>query len=118
MAEQANNEELLNLGIQSAKRGDKEAARNLLRQVWERDRRNERAMMWLAKIARNNKERREWLDRVIAANPENEAARTAVKSMEHKSAANENRTLVLVGAVAIFMIVIVVAVVLIVFLAA
>lgn len=112
MAEQANNEELLNLGIQSAKRGNKDAARNLLRQVWQRDRRNERAMMWLAKIARNEKERREWLERVISINPDNETARNAIKGIEHKSASRENLTLILFGGVAAVMIIVVIAVVL------
>lgn len=112
MAEQTNNEELLNLGIQSAKRGNRDAARNLLRQVWQRDRRNERAMMWLAKVSRNDKERREWLDRIISVNPENETARNAIKGMEHKSASKENRTLILFGVVAVVMIVVVLAIVL------
>ena len=117
MADQANNEELLQLGIQSAKRGDKEAARNLLRQVWQRDRRNERAMMWLAKLGRNKKERREWLERVLAINPENETARGTLKNIAHNSAAQENRTLLLVGGVVVVMFVIVIAVVIVIALA-
>lgn len=104
------NEQLLQLGIQAAKRGDKEGARRLLRQVWGRDKRNERAMMWMAKLSRTPEERRDWLVRILKVNPQNPAAKRAVQTMEHTRAAEENRLLVLFGAVAIVMLVIVVAV--------
>lgn len=116
MAEnRTNDEQLLQMAIETAKRGNKEAARNMFREVWNRNRRNERALIWLAKLARNHKERKQWLDRILVVNPDNEAAKAAIKQMKSRSAARENRTLVLFGAVAAVMLLVVVAVVVIVF---
>ncbi len=114
-SKRTNNEELLNLAIQSAKRGDKEAARNLLRRVWDSDKRNERAMLWMAKLARNPKEQREWLTRILQNNPDNEAAKKALEHMQHSHAARENRILLMFGAVAVVMFVLILAILIIAF---
>jgi thioredoxin-like negative regulator of GroEL len=105
-----NNEELLQLAIKASKRGDKEGARVMLRQVHSQDQRNETAMMWMAKIARSEKERQHWLQRVLDVNPDNKAAKNALKRMQYKRAATENRTLLLFGAVAVVMIVLTVSI--------
>jgi thioredoxin-like negative regulator of GroEL len=97
---QPNREELLQLGIRAAKEGNKDSARTIFQQVLQQDRRNERAMMWMAKLAGNNKaERRQWLEKVLDVNPDNEQARTALKSMTYQREAKENRTLLLFGVV-------------------
>lgn len=105
-----NNEELLQMAIRAAKSGQKEGARVMLRQVYARNKRNETALMWLAKLAKNQKERQQWLRQILEINPENEAAKKAIARMRYQREAANNKTLVLFGAVAIIMIVLVVAI--------
>ncbi len=102
---QTNDEQLLQMAIDTAKRGNGEAARNMFREVWNRNTRNERALIWLAKLAKSDKERRQWLERILRLNPNNEAAKNALTQMRTKSVAMENRLLVIFGAVAVIMIV-------------
>ncbi|PJF22728.1 MAG: hypothetical protein CUN56_04545 [Phototrophicales bacterium] len=106
---QANNEELLNLAIRAAKSGNKEGARVMLRQVYSRDRRNITAMLWLAKIARNTKERIQWLERILQQDPSHAVAQQTLQRIYYKQQAAENRQLLLFGIVAVFMIVTVIA---------
>lgn len=107
---QVNNEQLLQMAINAAKRGQKDNARMMLRTVYTRDKRNETAILWMAKLAKNEKERLKWLERVLEINPDNQAAQTAIKRMKYKRAASENRMLLLFGAVAVIMIVITLAI--------
>lgn len=113
---QINNEELLQLAIKAAKSGQKEGARVMFRQVWTRDKRSETAMFWLAKLATSEKERQEWLQRILKVNPNNEQAKNALDKMQYKRAASENRTLLLFGAVAAVLLVVGIAIVLLVIL--
>ncbi len=66
---QPNREELLQMGIRAAKAGNRQGASTLFEQVLSQDKRNERAMMWMAKIADNKAERKKWLERVLLVNP-------------------------------------------------
>jgi len=78
------------------------------------DKRNERAMMWMAKIADTKAERKKWLDHVLTVNPDNEAARGALQKMAYTRSARENRVLLIFGMIAGVMVVL--AIVLILFL--
>ncbi len=97
---QPNREELLQMAISSAKTGNKEGARVMLRQVLSEDKRNERALMWMAKIAKTKSERSQWLERVLEVNPENTQAKSTLKKMTYKSSARENRTILIFGVAA------------------
>ncbi len=108
------NEELLQLAIRTAKRKQRDNARMLFLQVYQRDPNNEIAMMWLAKIAPTRQKRIQWLEQVIEVNPNNEAALKGLEKLKYKQSADENRTLLLFGGVAVLMIVLVLAIVLIV----
>ncbi len=112
-SQQPNREQLLQMAISTAKVGNKDGARVMLRQVLSEDKRNERALMWMAQIARNNKERRQWLKRVLDANPDNEQARKQLKRMDYETSAQQNRVLlifgVVVGVLFILMLVVVIA---------
>ncbi|MBC6936134.1 MAG: hypothetical protein DWB42_09870 [Chloroflexi bacterium] len=112
---QPNREELLQMGIRAAKAGNRDAARITFQQILSQDKRNERAMMWMAKIAESPAERKKWLNRVLAVNPENESARRTLQKMAYKRSAKENRTLLIFGLVAGVMIVLGVVVVLVLF---
>jgi lipopolysaccharide biosynthesis regulator YciM len=99
-AQSPNREELLKMAIRTAQAGNKSAARVMLRRVLSEDKRNERAMMWMAKLADTKSDRAQWLNRVIAVNPKNETARESLKKMQYKRSAKENRTLLTFGVIA------------------
>jgi hypothetical protein len=104
---QTNNEELLQLAIKAAKLNNKQNARMMLLQIYERDPRNETAIMWLAKVAKNRAERIKWLERAIDLNEDNVRAKKALEKLQYSQAADENRTLLIFGGAAIFMILVV-----------
>lgn len=97
---QPNREELLQMGIRAAKAGNKEGARMAFDQILAQDKRNERAMMWMAKLADTKPERKKWLERVLAVNPDNEGARDNLQKMAYTRSARENRVLLVFGVVA------------------
>lgn len=100
------------MAIRSARDGNKESARVMLRQVLNEDRRNERAMLWMAQIANTQAERRKWLERVLQVNPDNTKARATLNRMTYKRSARENRTLVIFGMVAGVLVVLLIVVLL------
>src|SRR5215470_13832703 len=91
---QPNREELLQMGIRAAKDGNSDGARIFFEQVLSQDKRNERATMWMAKIAGDNK-----AERKLEINPDNAQARDALKKMAYVRSATENRTLLMFGMV-------------------
>lgn len=107
-----NREELLQMGIRAAKAGNKDAARLAFEQILAQDRKNERAMMWMAKIADTAPERKQWLERVLSLNPDNESARTALQKITYQNSAKENRTLLIFGVIAGVLIIVAVVIVL------
>lgn len=111
-ANETNNEELLELAVRSAEQGNKDGARVMFRQVLSRDKRNERAMLWLAKIADSPDEREKWLTQVLKVNPNNQTAKKGLKKLSYKTASRENRTLLIWGVIVVVLLVIAIAVVL------
>lgn len=107
-----NREELLQLAINAARAGNHKPARLMFEQVLKQDKNNERALMWLAKIAETKAERREWLMRVLNVNPNNDVARDALKRMAYKRSARDNRVLLTFGVLAGVLIVLAVVIVL------
>jgi hypothetical protein len=107
-----NREELLQLAISAARAGNHKPARLMFEQVLKQDKNNERAMMWLAKIAETKAERREWLTHVLNVNPNNDVARDALKRMAYKRSARDNRVLLTFGVLAGVLIVLAVVIVL------
>jgi tetratricopeptide (TPR) repeat protein len=73
-------------GIQAAKAGEKDNARDLLQQSIRIDPYNEAAWLWLASVARDNRERLFCLQKLLEINPQNETARKAL------DAANQAQT--------------------------
>ncbi len=98
-SQQPNREQLLQMAVTTAKAGNKDGARVMLRQILSEDRRNERAMLWMAYVARTSKERRQWLERVIDLNPDNEQAKSQLKRMNYQVSAQQNRVLLVFGVV-------------------
>jgi hypothetical protein len=110
---QPNREELLQMAINAAKNGQRDGARVMFRQILSQDKKNERALMWMAKLAGSKKDRIHWLNLAIAANPNNSTARDALAQMDYKEKASQNKILLLGGvALAVVLIVAVLVVVL------
>lgn len=75
----------LNQGVEAAKSGDRATARRLLEEVVGQDDRNELAWIWLATVAINANERRDYLRRVLEINPRNQRAREALSRLGDES---------------------------------
>jgi tetratricopeptide (TPR) repeat protein len=67
--------DLLRQGIAAARAGQREAARNLLMQIVERDERNAVAWLWLSGVVDSLDDRETCLENVLALDPGNQAAR-------------------------------------------
>jgi hypothetical protein len=76
-----NLENLLQMGVNAAKNGNKEGARLFFQQVLEQDKRNERAWLWMASIADNEIDKRRYLETVLKINPNNNTARKHLGSL-------------------------------------
>lgn len=94
-----NREELLKMAIRTAQSDNHDAARVMLREVLNEDQRNERALMWMAKIAETKDERVQWLQRVLQINPNNDSARQALHRIQYTRSARDNRVLVIFGVI-------------------
>jgi len=88
-----NREQLINMAIRSAKQGQRKAARMMLQKVLAEDKRNERAMIMMAKLASGDKDRRKWYNRALQVNPDSEAALDGIAKMDYEDAASRNRAL-------------------------
>ncbi len=99
-----NREELLQMAIEAARAGQKDGARVIFRQILNQDRRNQRAMMWMAKLADSKEERIRWLEMAVSTNPDNVQARKELNRIRYTRAARENRTLVIFGVIAVVLI--------------
>lgn len=75
-------QDLLQDGIAAFKAGDRDKARQLFLLVTETDNRNERAWYYLAVLEPDPALRREYLERVVAINPENEKAREVLDRLK------------------------------------
>ena len=95
-----NREELLKMAIRTAQAGNKQAAKMMFRRVLTEDKRNERAMIWMAKLADSKNERTQWLNRVAQVNPNNETAKEALRKMNYRRSAKDNRILLTFGVIA------------------
>ncbi len=100
-----NREELLHLAIAAARANNHDGARVMFNRVLSEDRKNERALMWMAKLAEGKVERKQWLTKVLEVNPNNDTARSALRKMDYRTSASDNRTLLIFGVVAGIMIV-------------
>ncbi|MCU0511777.1 MAG: hypothetical protein MUE40_04315 [Anaerolineae bacterium] len=88
-----NREELFNLAVETAKNGNRQGARVMLMNILREDRKNIRAMMWMAKIASSRADREKWLNEVLRVNPNHEAALAALHKIQHGDSARRNRLL-------------------------
>lgn len=95
--ETPNLEELMQLGVRTAKNGNKEGARVIFDKILAVDKRHERAWLWMASLADNEIDRRRYLQTVLNINPNNSSAKKYIKSMDQKMNSSERRSLVFGG---------------------
>ncbi len=80
--EEQNLETLMQMAINTARRGNKETAKGMFNQVLNMDRRNERAWLWLAAVEEDQTERRRILQTVLSINPNNKKAQELIAAMD------------------------------------
>ena len=96
-----NREELVQLGIQTARSGNRQSARVIFQRVLAEDPRHERALLWMAYLARDKVEKRRFLLKALKANPNNSSARQELQRMARAEKVRTNRTLLLGGLVVV-----------------
>jgi hypothetical protein len=89
-----NLEQLLQLGIRTAREGNKQSARVIFQQVLDANKNEERAWIWMAWAADNDVDRRRYLETVLKINPRNEKAKQYLAEMEDQKVAGEGQTLI------------------------
>ncbi|MDQ7025871.1 MAG: hypothetical protein Q9P44_09960 [Anaerolineae bacterium] len=99
MSEKPNKEQLYHMAVEALKNGQKQPARMMFQQILQVDKRNTRAMMWLAKIAPSLPERAKWLKRVLKIDPKNKDAKKALSKIENRDSAKRNKRYFRIGAV-------------------
>lgn len=77
----AESDTILQLGIEAAREGNREEARNLFSLLTRQDPDNVQAWLWLAGVAEGPDERRAALEHVVALEPSNEMARKGLQAL-------------------------------------
>ncbi len=87
-----NLEQLMQMGIRTAREGNKQNARMIFERVLEQNPEDERAWIWMAWAADNDVDRRRYLETALRINP-NSRARKLLADMENAKYTGESRTL-------------------------
>lgn len=91
-----NLEQLLQMGIRTAREGNRQGAKLMFERVLATNSTDERAWLWLASIAKDEEDTegaKRYLETVLKINPGNTVAQNALAAMEGTRASNESRTL-------------------------
>lgn len=86
-----NLEELMQLGIQTARQGNRQSARMIFQQVLATDKQNERGWLWMAAIADTPAERARYLRTVLQINPNNAKAQKELNQLLKKRATSNSQ---------------------------
>lgn len=92
-ASKPNLEQLMRLGIETARAGHKTNARVIFRQVLDEDPDNERALLWLAAVADDSIERLRYLNTVLNVNPNNETALEQIEKMKQRKETSNTKVI-------------------------
>ncbi len=77
----AESDSILQLGIEAAREGNREEARNLFRLLTRQEPDNAQAWLWLAGVAENREERQAALEHVLEYEPDNEMAQKGLQAL-------------------------------------
>jgi len=91
--ESINLEQLLQLGIQTARAGNRPSARLMFERVLAVNNNEERAWFWMASLAENADDKRRYLETVLKLNPGNDYAKRALDAMGNVRARSNAVTL-------------------------
>ncbi|MEP7289199.1 MAG: hypothetical protein ABI947_25890 [Chloroflexota bacterium] len=87
-----NLEDLMRLGVRTAKEGNRDNARVIFQQVLSADKRHINAWLWMASLAENNIDRRRYLETVLRLSPDNLTAKKQLAALDTAVARGENRS--------------------------
>ncbi len=104
-----NLEELMALGIQTARQGNKQNARVLFEQILDRDPQNERAWLWMAAVAATPADRIRFLNTVLRLNPNNTTAQRELNQLQQNKETSNSQVIVY-GAVGVGIILILIVI--------
>jgi len=88
-----NLEDMMRLGVNSAKAGNKENARVIFQQVLSVDKRHVSAWLWLASLANDDIDRRRYLETVLKLSPNNPTALKQLATMDKAIQRTQNSSL-------------------------
>ena len=88
-----NLEQLIQMGIQTARAGNKANARMMFQQVLEQDPDNERAWLWMAAAAANRMDRIRYLNTVLGINPHNQRAKNELEKMKQRKESSNTKVI-------------------------
>lgn len=88
-----NLEQLMQLGKQTARKGNKQSARVIFQQILDADKQNERAWLWMAALADTPEERLRYLMTVLRINPHNVSAQRLLSDMQKKRVTSNTKAL-------------------------
>jgi hypothetical protein len=88
-----NLEQLLQIGIQTARKGNKSSARVIFQQILDADKTNERAWLWMAAIAETSEDRLRYLRAVLRINPSNATALRELEKMKRKQVSSNTQVI-------------------------
>ncbi len=114
-ADSPNLEQLMQLGIQTARQGNKENARVIFQQILDADKQNERAWLWMSAVAETPADRVRYLNTVLRINPNNSSALKELSQMRRKRESSNSQAFVYGGiglAIAVVIIIVAIALVL------
>ena len=98
-------DQLLRMGIESAKQGNKEGAKVMLQQVLQQERRNDVAWFWLASVQDDPEQRKRYLENAVKSNPENQQAKRALDKINRRRARSTNQAMLYGGVAVVGMII-------------
>lgn len=104
-----NLEQLMQLGIQTARQGNKQSARVIFQQVLDSDSLNERAWLWMAAVAETPEERVRYLNTVLRINPNNTTAQRELNRLRKGQESSTSQVLVY-GTIGLIIIILLIAV--------
>jgi hypothetical protein len=102
-----NLEQLLQLGIQAARKGNKAGARVMFQQIIDADKTNDRAWLWMAAIADTSEDRRRYLNAVLRLNPEHPTALRELEKLNRKQVSS-NALVIRYGMMGLFVLLVLV----------
>jgi len=88
-----NLEQLMQIGIQTARKGNKPNARVIFQQILDADKQNERAWLWMAAVAETPMDRVRYLRTVLQINPHNATALRELENLQQKRESSNSQVI-------------------------